>query len=423
MSQITDQKYTHIYVQMLSSGSVISEGRLKLPITIGRHSSNKICFNNAMAISRYHLKIETGADQYLYVTNLSKNGYLLNNKKYFNAQKIKENDIIGFSDFSKSIRIITLYKASLPKKEEDESKPSISVYHSQSKVIQLSQILQQRMRSQFKSIHALYLTSIVILLCVFILIGYYFIKSNKSLLEHFKSTNEPTVIFIKEKESDVNAPTSDIPDHNANTQHKLKLPVQPNMLIQTIPDIHQLNRNFSKLVVELVLKYDNKTIVQNGFFHNGVCFSPIDESLSIQNLRSALAYFASRTNPVELSLTRIETPFLRFKVKNDDFIPLVKTVETDLSLTKPSETILLLEYRRKNNRFLLTKHQATVIDVETEKIVCKCPDPNIKPGCLAISTEQKILGLVTDIDNNHTYLIETLTAIENKTRPLTDKAF
>lgn len=413
MSQKIQKKYTHIYIQILSSGSPISEGRLKLPVTIGRHPANKICFNNAMAISRYHLKIDEGPDQQIYITNLSKNGYLLNNVPYYNTQKINENDVIRFSGFSKSVVIKTIFRSS-QSKAEDESKPSIHVYHSQSKIMQLSQILQQKMQNQFRSIHAIYLIAIFIILLVFIILGYNFIKSNKSLIEHFSQRNDSKIIIVKEKNPGTNIQKTDSAQPRTIEQDTHSSSSQPNIPARTIPDISLLNKNFGNVLVELVLRVGTETIVQNGFFHNGICYTPLDKSLPINNIRSAFAYFVSRTAPVELSLKSLEAPFLRFYVKNNDFIPLVKPVETDLTLVKPGETILLLQYRRKNNRFLISRYQAVAIDVKPEKIVCKCPNMSIKPGCLAVSVNQNILGLVTDIDNMNTYLIESLASIEDK---------
>ena len=410
MSNIVEKRIRYIYIQITSSGKTISEGRLKLPVTVGRDASNTISFTNALAISRRHLIIEQDINDLLIVRNLSKNGYLLNDKQYFKKQELKENDIISFLHFSKSIKIQKIYK-SLNKDNKEESRPGLTVYHSQSKILQLSQIFQQRIRKQLRTLHILYLIGIIAITSVLGFLGYFYIRSNNSLLEKFKTNVKPQIIVVQ-KEDNLGITGENNSEDITQTQESNLF--QPPFQVNVLPNMQQLIRNFKQVLVEIVLDYNGDKIAQNGFFHNGLCYSPFNETIPINELSSAWAYFVQSQKPVQLTLNNLSTPFFRFVVKNNDFIPLAKTVETDLTIVEPEDNILLLEFRRKNNLFLFTKYTATVFYVQKDKITCKYQGEDIRLGSLAVSFDLRILGLVTDIDRDHTLIIESMDAIDNK---------
>lgn len=416
----------YIYIEIRSSIKIKTEGKLRLPISIGRDNNNKISFNKALAISKHHLKIRLDFDK-IVVENLSKNGYILNNKKYKTTQSLAEGDIIEFSGFSNKIVIKSISKKQ--PRQKIEKADTFVITHNKSKIYQAAQIFQGKIQEQFYLQRILYLTGVLLIIIILVFIQLKF-KNNSGEIQNrltlFERRTNQDIDRLKEQtlKNSNNKLWSGVEKkplisraYNSDSMVKngAKLSIK-NFLNKTKDyniDIikQQISKNFKTEIVEVVFEYEDYKKVENGFYYNDVFLTPYRRNNFENKLNKITAAFKGKRKSYEMELYKFESPFLRLHLKDANIIPVRKTVENDISNYTVNDKIFFVEFKRSKNLFLFHISDAKIIDVDSQRIVCRFSGDGPNLGAAVFSYKQKILGLVTNVGHNNQCVVKTLSSI------------
>ena len=123
--------------------------------------------------------------------------------------------------------------------------------------------------------------------------------------------------------------------------------------------------------------------------------------------------FLNKDKNFELFLDKIEYPFLRFKIKNNEILLNYRNALNNYNNLNSDNEVYFIEYIQSKSQYKLQFYKGKIQVITNNRMVCEINENLPRLGALALTKNNEIVGVVTALENNNVVVIETMNHIEN----------